>query len=350
VTIYYLAPDLQRPSGGVRTIYRHVDVLNDTGHPAAVVHARPGFRCTWFENETRVIDLPITLDASDLVVVPEESIADLARIAPGARKVVFNQNAYRTFRGVTDPAHSPYVTSPDVVGAMVVSEDSEHYLRYCFPDLTIGRIRHSLDSTIFHPAGGWARQIATVPAKRPAELRQLIDVLSARGVLGDWRFVRIERMSEAEVARTLQSSPLFVSLNKAEGFGLPPAEAIACGCRVVGFHGMAAQEFFREPFASAVEDGDVIGLARAVEAFVTAYSDDDAALQRRGAEGSAWILDRYSRDGQAEDLANFFDGLREVSGRGASGVLRARDVPHTSRWERFVSDTRTRIDRLTTRR
>jgi hypothetical protein len=351
VTIYYLAPDLQRPSGGVRTIYRHVDVLNDTGRAAAVVHARPGFRCSWFENETRVVDLPITLDALDVVVVPEESVAELARIAPGARKVVFNQNAYRTFRGVADPAHSPYVTSPDVAGAMVVSEDSERYLRYCFPDLTIGLIRHALDPTIFHPAPARrTRQIAAVPAKRPAELRQLIDVLSARGVLGDWRFVRIEGMSEADVASTLQASPLFVSLNKAEGFGLPPAEAIACGCRVVGFHGMAAQEFFREPFASAVEDGDVIGLARAVETFVTTYTDDDAELQQRGAEGSAWILARYSRDGQAQDLARFFDGLREVSGGGAGGVLRARDVPHTSRWDRFLADARARIDRLTTRR
>ena len=351
MTIYYLAPDVQRPSGGVRTIYRHVDALNDAGRSAAVVHARSGFRCSWFENETRVVDLPITLDASDLVVVPEESVGDLARIAPGARKVVFNQNAYRTFRGLADPARSPYVTCPDLVAAMVVSEDSEHYLRYCFPELTIGRIRHALDPAIFHPVPGRrTRQIAAVPAKRPAELRQLIDVLSARGVLRDWRFVRIEGMSESEVARTLQASPLFVSLNKAEGFGLPPAEAIACGCRVVGFHGMAAQEFFLEPYASAVEDGDVIGLARAVEAFVTAYSDDDAELQRPGAEGSAWILDRYSRDGQAEDLAHFFDGLSGLSAPRSGGVLRARDVPHTSRWDRFVADARARIDRMTTRR
>ena len=273
MTIYYLAPDLERPSGGVRTIYRHVDVLNGTGRSAAVVHARPGFRCSWFENTTRVVTLPIVLGPSDLVVVPEESIARLPRLAPGARKVVFNQNAYRTFRGVDDAARSPYVTCPDLAGAMVVSEDSERYLRYCFPDLTIGRIRHAIDPAIFRPEPALrTRQIAAVPTKRPAELRQLIDVLTARGVLADWQFVRIEQMSEAEVARTLQASPLFVSLNKAEGFGLPPAEAIACGCRVVGFHGMAAREFFREPFASAVEDGDVIGLARAVEDFVTTYS------------------------------------------------------------------------------
>jgi Glycosyl transferases group 1 len=351
VTIYYLAPDLRRPSGGVRTIYRHVDVLNATGRSAAVVHARPGFRCSWFENMTRVVTLPVVLGPADLVVVPEESIARLSRIAPGARKVVFNQNAYRTFRGVGDAAHSPYVTCPDLAGAMVVSEDSQHYLRYCFPDLTIGRIRHVIDPTIFHPEPRLRRrQIAAVPAKRPAELRQLIDVLAARGVLGEWRFVRIEQMSEAEVGRTLQASPLFVSLNKAEGFGLPPAEALACGCRVVGFHGMAAREFFHEPFAAAVEDGDVIGLARAVEDFVTAYSAREAELERLGAEASAWILARYSREHQASDLAEFFDGLDEDTRGAPGGVLRARDVPSTSRWERFVAQPRALAGRLTTRR
>jgi hypothetical protein len=294
-----------------------------------------------------VVTLPVVLGASDLVVVPEENIARLSRIAPGARKVVFNQNAYRTFRGVDDAERSPYVTSPDLVGAMVVSEDSENYLRYCFPDLTIGRIHHVVDPAIFHPEPGLrTRQIAAVPAKRPAELRQLIDVLSARGVLAGWRFVRIEQMSEAEVARTLQASPLFVSLNKAEGFGLPPAEAIACGCRVVGFHGMAAREFFVEPFASPVEDGDVIALARAVEEFITAYSAREAELERLGAEGSAWILARYSREHQAADLAEFFDGVNEVAGGAPGGVLRARDVPHATPWERFGTQSRLFVERL----
>ena len=351
MTIYYLAPDLERPSGGVRTIYRHVDVLNSTGRAAAVVHARPGFRCSWFENDTRVVSLPVVVGEADLVVVPEESIARLARLAHGARKVVFNQNAYRTFRDVDDATRSPYVTCPDLAGAMVVSEDSEDYLRYCFPDLTIGRIRHAIDPAIFHPELPLrTRQIAAVPTKRSAELQQLIDVLTARGVVADWQFVRIEHMSEAEVARTLQASPLFVSLNKAEGFGLPPAEAIACGCRVVGFHGMAAREFFDEPFASAVEDGDVIGLARAVEEFITAYSAREAELKRLGAEGSAWILGRYSRENQVADLAGFFDRLDDVTPGAPGGVLRPRDVPHPSRRERFVGQSRALLDRVKTRR
>ena len=40
-------------------------------------------------------------------------------------------------------------------------------------------IRHAIDPAIFHPEPRLrTRQIAAVPTKRPAELRQLIDVLT----------------------------------------------------------------------------------------------------------------------------------------------------------------------------
>ena len=70
---------------------------------------------------------------------------------------------------------------------MVVSEDSERYLEHCFPELTIGTDPPRDRPPMFHPEPGRRhRQIAAVPTKRPEELRQLIDVLTARGVLAGW--------------------------------------------------------------------------------------------------------------------------------------------------------------------
>ena len=45
-------------------------------------------------------------------------------------------------------------------------------------------------------------------------------------------------MQHEEVACALQDSLLFLSCGHPEGFGLPLAEAIACGCLVVGYHGL----------------------------------------------------------------------------------------------------------------
>ncbi len=100
--IFFCTPDTERPSGGVRAIYRAVDLLNDAGMDAAVLHTRAGFRCTWFDNRTRVEHPPVTVSGHDVLVVPEAfTPADVARLAPGVPKVVFNQNAYRTFRSAT---------------------------------------------------------------------------------------------------------------------------------------------------------------------------------------------------------------------------------------------------------
>src|SRR4051794_18914043 len=95
-TVYYLCPDDDAPSGGVRAAYQHVDVLNEAGIPAAVLHTTPGFRCTWFEHSTRIADRPPR--PGDLVAIPEMYGPDLGALFPGVRKVVFNQDAYLTFQ------------------------------------------------------------------------------------------------------------------------------------------------------------------------------------------------------------------------------------------------------------
>jgi hypothetical protein len=348
MTIYYAAPDLARPSGGVRTIYRHVDVLNGLGLAAAVVHARRGFRCTWFDNDTRVVHPPLELSPADVLVVPEQYVTRIDALAPGVRKVIFNQNAYRTFQYGAQAAVRAYNATPDVVGAMVVSEDSERYLRHCFPGLHVARVHHSLDPSVFRPdPGARTRLVSAVPTKRPRDLRQLLDVLGVRRALDGWRFVAIQGMTETQVASTLRASALFVSLNDAEGFGLPPAEAIACGCHVVGFHGMGAREFFQEPYATAIEDGDVIALASAVESFVTSYPAREAEADRLGVEGAAWITSCYSRAAQAADLTKFFENL--VDGTTRPATLHTRDLPRRSRLpepaRRALSAARRRVAR-----
>ena len=54
MTIYYMCPDLKRAFGGVRMIYRHVDILNEAGFSACVLHMHAPFNCTWFDHDTPV--------------------------------------------------------------------------------------------------------------------------------------------------------------------------------------------------------------------------------------------------------------------------------------------------------
>ena len=46
---------------------------------------------------------------------------------------------------------------------------------------------------------------------------------------------------------------------------MPAAEAMACGSYVIGNHGQGGREFFLPEFSTAIEAGDTLAFARAVE-------------------------------------------------------------------------------------
>src|SRR6185312_15023609 len=90
--VYYLSPMETKPSGGVKVIYQHVDALQDLGIRAAVLHAKDGFRCDWFENQTPVVSAAtVNPKANDTLAAPECYGPTLHLFPPEIRKVVFNQ-------------------------------------------------------------------------------------------------------------------------------------------------------------------------------------------------------------------------------------------------------------------
>ena len=243
-TVYYLCAGTDRPIGGNRTIYRHVDVLNSIGIPAVVVHHRSGFACSWFEHDTPVTGAKaVRLLPQDILVLPEFYGPDLHRLPAGPRVVIFNQNAYRTFTAVGAAAPgAPYRDIPQIEAVLVVSHDNADYLRYAFPGLRVERIRNAVDGRLFHPPAAPAgRRLAVMPRRRAADWAQVRHLLRARGCLDGWEVVEINGRSERETAELLRSCTIFLSFSEQEGFGLPPAEAMACGCYVIGFTGLGGR-------------------------------------------------------------------------------------------------------------
>jgi Glycosyl transferases group 1 len=332
--IYFCTPDTARPSGGVRAIYRAVDLLNDAGMDAAVLHTRAGFRCTWFDNTTRVEHPPVTAGGHDILVVPEAfTPADVARLAPGVPKVVFNQNAYRTFQSATRRDGRVEATAadhPDVVAVLAVSEDNRALLERALPDAHVARVHHWIDESVFHPrTEPRQHRIVAMPRKRPADFRLLMDLLRARDALGDWDVVTLEGRPEDEVAAELSRAALFVALGREEGFGLPVAEALASGCPVVGFHGMGGRELFGSEYAVAIEGGDVGALATWIARFVAGYDKCRDEWERRGADATAFVRSAYSRERATSDLVACFGAIttrRAV----ISTPVTVRDFPRRS--------------------
>jgi hypothetical protein len=312
-TIYYLCPDSDVPRGGIRTIYRHVDALNSAGIRAAVVHSRNGFACSWFNHQSVTVGAKsVILTPADVLVVPEFYAGNLSELPLGLPLVVLNQNAYRTFDGVRPAMGTKPCLDIDRIAAMlVVSHDNADYVRFAFPGLHVERIRNAIDGHIFYPAATMpCRRIAVMPRRRAADSRQVVDLLAARGHLDSWEIVSIDGRPEKETAELLRSCAIFLSFSEQEGFGMPPAEAMACGCYVVGFTGLAGREFFDPAESAPVEEGDVLAFAKAAERAMQAFAEDLDGMRQRALAASARILKDYSPEGQRADLMAFFENLR----------------------------------------
>ncbi len=309
-TVYFCTPDIDYPSGGIRVVYRHTDLLNQAGIRAAVLHSRRNFRCTWFENSTRVVSSRQTMiGPRDLVVVSEVAALLLATLPPGFRYVVFNQGPHLTWR-LPDREVARYIDSPDLAAIFTVSDHGLELLRYAAPNANVRRLHNSIDPRLFHPGkAARARRISYMPRRGRDEARQLLGILQGRGALDGWEVTTLEGLREREVADHLRSTTIFLSFAYQEGFGLPAAEAMASGAYVVGFHGFGGREFIRPEFSSPVEPGDIVAFARALEAVLERETDTPGWCAARGSAAAAFIAGEYSAEREREDVVSAYAAL-----------------------------------------
>jgi Glycosyl transferases group 1 len=312
-TVYFCTPDYNVPSGGIRVAYRHVDLLNAAGIPAAILHRREDFRCTWFENRTRVLSSArASIGPDDLVVVSELGVSLRERLPPGFRFVVFNQNPHLTWRRVPEAVVHGYANSPDLAAILTVSSYSAEMLRLVAPSANVLRLHNSIDPRLFFddPAPR-RRTIAYMPRRGRDEARQVLGILRGAGALAGWEVMPIDGVSEREVGERLRSALIFLSFAYHEGFGLPAAEAMACGAYVVGFHGFGGREFFQPQFSSPVEAGDVVGFARTVEQVVQREALQPGWCEARGAAAASFIAAEYSPGRERQDVVGTYASLMD---------------------------------------
>jgi len=309
-----VCPDYDVASGGIRVIYRFVDILNSEGIGAVVVHRSQKFRSSWFENETAIVGArSVHFNKGDLLVVPEWHRQLLPWLAPGVPKLILNQNAYETFTDVPfERGEGTNVMSPDTVGIVGISEDNLRYLRLSFPEVRVDAIRLSIDTGLFHVAPqGKTKTIAYMPRKRLKELNQILHILGRRGSLNGWELLPIIDVSEVETARRMGISAIFLALNEREGIALPPLEAMASGCVVVGFHGGSGEEYMKPDVAMPIADGEIASFVSAVELALERWVNEDPAQVEMTTRAVELVKSRYAPEHERADVIEVFGGALE---------------------------------------
>lgn len=309
MVIHYTCPDDNRPIGGIKVIYQHVEMLNEMGIPADVLHTKKNFQCDWFEHAAKVTSLDdVVITNTDVLVYPEVRTYTMLNDFPGVPKVVFNQNAYYTFRfGTRDQVLQAYA-SDDLVGVMTVSDDTQHYMECLTPETRVGKVRNIIDSSLFNTTGRPASSnvIAVMPRKLKEDQDQVLGFLEARNALTGYTIDAIDGVSATEVAKRLKNAAIFLSFSGQEGFGLPPAEAMACGCVVVGYDGWAGAEYLQKPVAFPVPNRNVLSFVKQAESVIGFARSDPARFASIGPAASSLILGKYSRELAKKDLQQFW--------------------------------------------
>lgn len=257
----FYVPGRTTPCGGGSVILDWVALLKKNGVSAEVVSEKPNYTYDFAESSFRPffsaeiekahraqmsrrerLELSlgggrraggrsISVEESDVIVAPEFAANWLSQAFPRNRIVLLVQNPFwfkqPDYASLWD--RNPFIATVsisdlchDMSGMMGLSP--------CF------KVPLAVDPKLFQPSEK-TRTILYMPRRRPDEVSCVFNALKRRDRIAGYDLVPIDGLPIRKVGEMMGKGLVFLSFSEAEGFGLPPAEAMAAGCLVVGYTG-----------------------------------------------------------------------------------------------------------------
>ena len=312
-----LHPDIKRPIGGVKQMHRLSECISRSGRHSCLIQDSKNFHPSWFNSNVSTIshsswvslqDTGQLSPENDVLVAPETYASVVFSYAKDLPVVLFNQNGSYSF-GMpnsnqvfkADSVITAY-KDPRIKQIMCVSHYDSELLIHGFGlgSDRVTCIRNGLEGDLSFSVPNNPFRIAVMPRKNSRDLSIVRSLLSQQSWMSNWQIVEISSKPHSEVLSILQDCTLFLSFGHPEGFGLPVAEAMACGCAVVGYSGLGGRELFHvaSQFHTALEIpyGDWFGFVRGVSQFNQQIIGDLPGFVQRLSRTSSSILQLYSQD------------------------------------------------------
>jgi hypothetical protein len=293
-------------SGGIKTAYRHAELLTEMGFDACVY--QPDGLPVWFETSAKVLRSLNQPAQGDVLVFPEAingPLVELARAKTSAKKVLFCQaQYYALFNTVPPEEYRTLGFARIACQSRIAKGFLERVLQ--FEDVAV--IPCFIDTALFHPREK-TMQIAALPRKLPREAAAIHSVFRLKYPdLASVPWAVIENKPEREIADIFGHSTVVLSLPFLESFGLVPLEAMASGAIVVGFHGHGALEYATSENGFWFSSDHIEETADALAHVVRALQARDPAILKMLETGHATAA-RYSRDAARGALRAFYDPM-----------------------------------------
>jgi hypothetical protein len=284
--IYYLHPiiDSVTPVGGILKILDHVAILREGGHPATTVYYRDeiltsnafheeadfNLALQWTDYQLNSISIHTMIAAlrkDDIVVVPEIRPHLIRFIGREVKKVCFIQNWHEIL-----PPH--FALSPGdtyaSVGFQFVITCGDYLFQYVTGQIKDERggnhlagnipvfvVNNSIDHNLFYRDD--TKRVSGRVIMLARKGRVFIPWIIKLGRMHSCTFFIIHKaVPQAVLAEEFRKSDIYIHTGFPEGLPLPPLEAQASGCVVIGFAGGGGLENMIHMQTSLVSsDGDV---------------------------------------------------------------------------------------------
>src|SRR5690606_22992819 len=147
------------------------------------------------------------------------------------------------------------------------------------------------------------------PRRGADDARLVIAFLRHVGLPEGWEIKAMDGLPHEAVADELGEARIFLAFTRQEGFGLPPAEVVACGCCVNGKDGVGGREFVYARFSARVESGDVVGFFDAITHALNQDASDPTWCETKGRAASRYVLSQYPAERERAEVTALYASL-----------------------------------------
>ena len=283
-------PDIDKPIGGVKQMHRLAEALDAIGHRSFLVQDQDFFQPKWFCSQVNKVSKQeffsrVRDPRKDIVVIPETFLPILSELDVNSTVIVFNQNSSYTF-GLSDAKYLKpasvidcYLNHPAIKAVWCVSQYDRDFLVHGIgvPSSKVFVLQNCLEDSCFDPVplNPIKKQIVFMPRKNTRDSSIVTSMISSKPFISDWILQPLHNLPHQQVLQSFRESLIYLSFGFPEGFGLPVAEAMACGCAVIGYSGLGGAELFVLPnslgISSEVQYGDWVGFVSGLQQIIHLY-------------------------------------------------------------------------------